>query len=624
MRTFGRYVLLEHLASGGMADVYLAESPGAGGFRKQIAIKIVLPAFAGGADASAFLKMFMEEARLASRLNHANIVQVFDFDQVDGQYYIAMEYVRGRTLLQILETGVTRKIRISVPCAVHICSQVATALAYAHRLTDDEGTSIGLVHRDVSPQNVMVSFEGEVKLTDFGIAHARDSRTGTAPGMVKGKAAYMAPEQALARPLDGRADVFALGTVLWELLTGSQPFLRDTDTATLLAVVGPEPTIPPPSSYNPDIPPELDAVVMRSLERDPTRRTNSADELARELSSIVWRLAKSPDDTDLRQLMASLWPDDAVPRPKTPTSRKAAVPDLAAAPAADASKRFPKTQLFSNTGPGQPAPPSAQTASPPPRAESKARSRPASSARPDPEPTPEEPPRRRGLGSTFAVVGVLLMALGSAAFFTRGLWSPGRPALAVATTPQAAEPRPAAEPDQPKSPPPGSLHRDDAPDGQVAAAAPGTAPAPVPTPAQPAQAALPAPPAPQPAPVPPAVVHPANPRPIHAAADPDPKVPPVAQQPHKKPKPTKIAAAQSVASEQDDSGQGRLQVLSDPWSIIFVDGKKVGYTPVDMMLPTGKHRLRAERDGFAPAEQMLTIRSGEQGHWSPRLRPAGQ
>jgi serine/threonine protein kinase len=210
VRAFGKYRLLEPIASGGMAEVWRAEAPGPEGFVKEVALKLVR----GDHDARGeFVRMFIQEARLASRLTHANIVQVFDFDQVDGRYYIAMELVRGRTLREVVDRCREQGVRLGVPRAVHVGAEVARALAYAHRL-EEGGRPTGLVHRDVSPQNVLVSFEGEVKLTDFGIARALGATEATAPGTLKGKLAYMAPEQARGGAADGRADVFALGVVL--------------------------------------------------------------------------------------------------------------------------------------------------------------------------------------------------------------------------------------------------------------------------------------------------------------------------------------------------------------------------------------------------------------------------
>jgi serine/threonine-protein kinase len=349
-----------------MADVYRAEAPGPAGFRKEVAIKVIRPGFGGRSE---FVRMFINEAQLASRLNHANIVQVFDFDQVEGRYYIAMEFVRGRTLLEIMDACRERGLWLDLPQSLHICAQVASALSYAHRLTD-AGRPLSLVHRDVSPQNVLVSFEGEVKLADFGIAHAMGASAMTAPGIVKGKLAYMAPEQARAERVDPRADVFALGVVAWELCTGNDLFARDSDAASLAAVLGPQPVIAPPSNWNPKVSPELDLAIMAALERDRERRTGSAEELATQLSEVLLRVVRSSAETDLRKLMRRLWPegsDSVVPArvPLQPTAELApewrpATPPPAAPPATEASPAVAVTTMVLPNPRPAPAPVNAQ------------------------------------------------------------------------------------------------------------------------------------------------------------------------------------------------------------------------------------------------------------------------
>ncbi|WP_059439523.1 serine/threonine-protein kinase, partial [Anaeromyxobacter sp. PSR-1] len=333
MRTFGKYRLVELLASGGMADVWRAEVAGAAGVVKEVALKRVRGEHGARSD---FVRMFIEEARLASRLTHANVVQVFEFDQVDGRYYIAMELVRGRHLGQVVERAREAGVRLGLARAVHACAEVARGLSYAHRLADG-GRPLGLVHRDVSPHNVLVSFEGEVKLADFGIARAMSQGGLTDPGTVKGKLAYMAPEQARGAPLDARADVFALGVVLWELCAGRRLFARDSEAATLAAVLEGAPP-PPPSAWNDEVPPELDALVLAALERDPANRTASAGELATALSRVLLRLAQAPEDWDLRALMHRLWPDGAA-APAGPGSQPTRVQPvlLAAEPPAGGS-----------------------------------------------------------------------------------------------------------------------------------------------------------------------------------------------------------------------------------------------------------------------------------------------
>ncbi len=304
MRQFGKYRLIARLASGGIADVFRAEVPGAAGFVKEVALKLIRGDHRGRAD---FIAMFVHEARYASKLNHANIVQVFDFDEIDGRHYIAMEYVHGRHLRQVADRTRHMALRFSIPRAVHICAEVAGALGHAHRLTEN-GQPLGLVHRDVSPQNILISCEGQVKLTDFGIARAMNATGLTLPGTIKGKAAYMAPEQARGEPVDARADLFALGVVLWELVCGRPLFVRESDAATLAAVIGTQP-IMPAREWNELVPEDLNEVIMSALERDREKRIGSAEEMAKRLNAALFKMVKSPDEYDLRAYMLRLWPE---------------------------------------------------------------------------------------------------------------------------------------------------------------------------------------------------------------------------------------------------------------------------------------------------------------------------
>ena len=219
VRQIGKYRLLEPIASGGMAEVFRAEVPGAAGFVKEVALKLIRGDHGASSE---FVRMFIEEARLASRLAHANVVQVFDFDQVDGRYYIAMEFVHGHTLRRVVERCREAGLRFGLARSVHVGAEVAKALAYAHR-PQQEGGAAGIVHRDVSPQNVLVSFEGEVKLTDFGIARALGASGLTDPGTVKGKLAYMAPEQARGERVDARRRRLRAGRRAVGAVRGSAP-----------------------------------------------------------------------------------------------------------------------------------------------------------------------------------------------------------------------------------------------------------------------------------------------------------------------------------------------------------------------------------------------------------------
>jgi len=299
----GKYVVRRKLAEGGMAEIYLAAALGPEGFEKDVVIKRVRPGLAGDPD---FVRMFIAEARVASRLNHANLVHIFDFDKHEDTYYLAMEYVRGHSLFELRRRCQERGVAIPPMLVAQIGMEVARGLAYAHRLTEN-GQSLGLVHRDVTPHNVLLSFDGAVKLTDFGIAKA-GSRA-TTSGMLKGKFAYMSPEQARGDMVDARTDVFALGVTLWELLTGARLFEGDGDVAVLRAVQ--ERLIVPPARLNPGVSAVLDAAVMRALERDPVRRWPTAHELERALAEVVLGGARSLEDTDVGAFLRRMFPEEA-------------------------------------------------------------------------------------------------------------------------------------------------------------------------------------------------------------------------------------------------------------------------------------------------------------------------
>ena len=232
--TFGRYKLVRLLARGGMAEVYLALLSGVAGFEKQIALKKILPIYT---DLEEFHQLFQDEARISVSLSHSNIVQVFDFGVHHAEYYLAMEYVDGPDLEKVLMGARKLGRQLSIDSVVHIAMRIASALEYAHSRVDQDGYSLELVHRDVSPPNVLLSVQGEVKLSDFGVARYAQRISQSQPGIVRGKYAYMSPEQLTGDGLDSRSDLFSLGVLLFEMLTNVNPFLGGSDYKTMEKVV---------------------------------------------------------------------------------------------------------------------------------------------------------------------------------------------------------------------------------------------------------------------------------------------------------------------------------------------------------------------------------------------------
>ncbi len=283
----GKYLLHERIGAGGMAEVYRATYSPEGGFEKQVALKRVLPAFADDVE---FVTLFRREAELCSMLHHPNIIQVFDLGKHGNTYFLAMEYVDGLPLSTLLRGLGWQGLPLSAVSFVG--AELGAALDYLHRRTTRTGEPLHLVHRDVNPPNVLVSRIGEVKLSDFGIARNAARAQLTLAGNVRGKLGYMAPEQVMGQSIDGRADLFALGLTLHELLTGRRLLAGQDETELMRAAV--DQVLPPPSHLRPEVPPELDTAVMRLLERDPAHRTATGAELREQLLAVGGEAAPYP------------------------------------------------------------------------------------------------------------------------------------------------------------------------------------------------------------------------------------------------------------------------------------------------------------------------------------------
>jgi serine/threonine protein kinase len=296
---YGKYELLERIGEGGMAEVFRARLPGAAGFEKILVLKRILPHLAKKPD---FVSMFVDEAKLAAKVQHQNVVQVFELGEAEGgELYMAMEFVSGVDLRRLLVNARDRRLKIPVWFVLHVMSEVLNGLAYAHELVDQDGNPLHVVHRDVTPGNIFISWQGEVKLADFGIAKAVGRVSETEAGQVKGNAPFMSPEAIYGRKLDARADVFSAGVVLWASLALRLPFEGASNYETAKRVC--EAKRVAPSRYNADVPPELDALALSVLEIDRERRIGSAREFQAKLLEILAKLRPKLLPADVRHVV---------------------------------------------------------------------------------------------------------------------------------------------------------------------------------------------------------------------------------------------------------------------------------------------------------------------------------
>ena len=299
---YGPYRLLQRVAVGGMAEVFKAKRSGVEGFEKVVAVKRILPHLS---DNKEFVDMFVDEAKMVAGLTHPSIVQIFDLGRIDKSYYIAMEYVHGRDLRTILKRAKEKELRMPLDLCLRMAGQMCSALEYAHRKKDDRGRAMEIVHRDVSPQNILISFEGQVKLTDFGIAKAATKASNTDRGALRGKLLYMSPEQAWGKAMDRRSDLFSLGIVLYEMITDQKPFLGVGTEMSILEMVR-QCRIEPPRKVNSRVPGSLDAVVMKALARDPDERYQDAGEMHRALDKVLSD-RQPPSASDLARFVEVLF-----------------------------------------------------------------------------------------------------------------------------------------------------------------------------------------------------------------------------------------------------------------------------------------------------------------------------
>jgi serine/threonine protein kinase len=379
-QSFGKYQLIKKLATGGMAEVWLARQTGIEGFAKNVVVKRILPHLAEDQE---FVEMFRNEALIAARFNHPNIAQVYEFGEANGSYYIAMEFIHGEDLGRVMRKAYNAGQWIARPLAIRIVAAACEGLYYAHSRTDEAGRPLRVVHRDISPQNILISFDGSVKLVDFGIAKAADQASLTKSGAIKGKFAYMAPEQAAGKALDHRADIFAIGLVLYELLTGVRPLKREMELATLQAAL--ECNISPPSEVA-DVPAELDAVVMPALAKAADDRYRDARQFQMALEELLVSQRWVAGSVQISELMETLFAD------RLEEERRSGNPE-------------PRSEESMSAMPVPPEPPPEEP-SPPPRSSSRVEPRSSGRAASEMswEAPPGEMPQNRRTGTRAALV----------------------------------------------------------------------------------------------------------------------------------------------------------------------------------------------------------------------------
>ncbi|HET9624387.1 MAG TPA: protein kinase [Kofleriaceae bacterium] len=298
----GSFEIVRRLTTGGMAEIFLARTRGPSGFEKLVVLKKILPKYAGR---QRYVQAFLDEARLGATLDHPNIVHVYDIGMVDGSYFFTMEHLHGQDVRSILHRAWRVGEKFPIEDAVQIARHVASALHFAHDKPRDDGSLLGIVHRDVSPSNIIVTYDGATKLLDFGVAKTTASSVKTRTGTLKGKVSYMSPEQARGAPIDRRSDIFSLGIVLWEMVTTQRLYRADNDLATLQMII--HQPAPPPRTFRPECPPELERIVLRALADDPDKRYQTADQLVTDLDELAREQKLKQSPSALAQTMNQLF-----------------------------------------------------------------------------------------------------------------------------------------------------------------------------------------------------------------------------------------------------------------------------------------------------------------------------
>ncbi|MFO0683172.1 MAG: serine/threonine-protein kinase [Sandaracinus sp.] len=560
-RMLGRYVLCYELASGGMATVYLARADGPAGFGRLVALKLIHPHLAKQKD---FVEMFLDEARIASRIVHPNVCSVFDFGQEGDTYFLAMDYLVGETVGRMTRAAWRNAEVRARPILPRIFARVIAdaceGLHAAHESLSDDGKLLGIVHRDVTPHNLFLGYDGSVRVVDFGVALSVERSHHTTVGVLKGKYPYMAPEQIeQSASVDRRADVWSLGVCLWEMLAGRKLFRRDKEYETLKAVLD-EPILAP-SVVQPAVPKELDPIVLKALARDRNERYASARELGRDLASVIGQLGGATA-ADVAELMDELFAAERAERallidrarrvdPEQPsTSKIAPVPTRGGGLSNESDTASGAAPVAAPPRPRPPPPP------PPPPKRTAEETLPVRTAAAEPA-----PPDRRPLYAALGIAGVLAIALVGvlAVSFSSG----------------------------------GDATRTDAPPVSAPSAPLTTVAAPVPPP-PPTTTVVAPPPSPPPSSAPTAPEHGA-----HAASHDE-------DHEHGSHRPPR------TSTSAPSGAPGTVNVVTPPgWAEIFVRGARVGRSPTAITLPAGTTTVRLVPYGTgAPIERSVTVEPG--------------
>jgi serine/threonine protein kinase len=301
---FGKYQLLDKIAVGGMAELFRAKLTGVQGFEKLIAIKKILPNLS---EEENLITAFIDEAKLAALLHHENIVQIYDFGSMDEEYFIAMEFLFGKDLRTIRRTAKKRDLALGLENILYVTSRICAGLDYSHNLKDLQGRPLNIIHRDINPQNILITYEGQVKIIDFGIAKAASQNTKTRENLIKGKLAYMSPEQANGRVIDHRSDIFSTGIIMYELLAVRRMF--SGETMHVLSLVR-DAQYDPPEEVIPDLPPKLNDILRRALAKDPDDRYQSAGEMLADLEEAAFELSLRPNARTFAIYMKELFEEE--------------------------------------------------------------------------------------------------------------------------------------------------------------------------------------------------------------------------------------------------------------------------------------------------------------------------